>query len=621
MRRRGPRHGIARHRAIGMFSRVWWRRRRTGAALVAAAEGFAVLALAMTLAAPAGAQVPGNPYQFMRRDYQRQQQRGGFFGGFFGAPDHTRRHRATPRVQRHVDYSHAPPPQKQQSKPDPNKPITTIVVMGGSMADWLAYGLEDAFSDSPNVEIVRKDQPKSGLLRYKYKSDLDWWHVAREELANQKANYVVMMLGVMDRQNIRESDVAKEAEKEAQKNAQKNAADASKAGQNEKDAKGADKSVKETAKPSRGVLTFRSPQWERVYTRRIDKTIAALKSKGVPVFWVGLPSIRGTKSTANAVYLNNLYRQRAERAGIVYIDVWDGFVDDSGKYSSYGPDYEGQTRRLRSPDGVFFTKYGARKLAHYVEREIRRYMANRVTTLTLPTGPLGPTPGAKSAVRPLAGPVLPLTAPTGNSDVLLGGAGAPPQRPDAIATNVLVKGNALSAPPGRADDFKWPPDSQDYGKPPAPPPAPEKTSKTNETPPAAPPAQAGAPSGAVPLTPAPAAGQSAQQPAAATETDAAQAKAAADAKAQAEAAKQAQEKAAQQKAAEAKAAKAKAAEEARAKEKARREAEARRRAAERARAEAQQGLRPPGRIETRPQHRPRRQSDNPFKDLFGLFGQ
>ena len=498
-----------------MFGSVQRRHRRIGAALVAAAEGLAVLALVLAAATPALAQVGGNPFQFMRREYKRQQQQGGFFGGFFGGPDHSRRHRGASQVQRHVDYSRAPPPQKQESQPDPTKPVTSIVVMGGSMGDWLAYGLEDAFADSPNVEIVRKDEPNSGLLRYKAKSDLDWWHVARDDLAQQKANFVVMMLGVMDRQNIRESDVAKEAAQAAQKNA----VDASKAGQN-KDAKDA----KNTPKSSRGVLTFRSPQWERVYTRRIDKTIAALKSRGVPVFWVGLPSIRGTKSTADAVYLNNLYRDRAERAGIVYVDVWDGFVDEAGKYSSFGPDYEGQTRRLRSRDGVFFTKYGARKLAHYVEREIRHYMTNRVTTLTFPTGPLGPAPGAgKSAVRPLAGPVLPLTAPTGNSDVLLGGAGVPPQRADAIATNVLVKGNALSAPPGRADDFKWPPDSQDYGKPPAPPPAPDKTSKTNNTSPAAapvPPAQASAPSAAVPLTPAPAVSESAQQPAAAAKTDA-----------------------------------------------------------------------------------------------------
>jgi hypothetical protein len=59
--------------------------------------------------------------------------------------------------------------------------------------------------------------------------------------------------------------------------------------------------------------------------------------KGVPVFWVGLPWIRGPRSTADVAYLNDLYRARAERAGIVYIDVWDGFVDEDGMYSNSGP--------------------------------------------------------------------------------------------------------------------------------------------------------------------------------------------------------------------------------------------------------------------------------------------
>ena len=329
-------------------------------------------------------------------------------------------------------------------------------------------------------------------------------------------------------------------------------------------------------KSARGVIEFRSDQWAKVYSRRIDETIAALKSRGVPVFWVGLPSIRGTKSTADAVYLNNLFRARAQRAGVTYIDVWDGFVDDAGKYSSYGPDYEGQTRRLRSGDGVFFTKYGARKLAHYVEREIRRYMNNRVTTLTLPSAPFGVTPGGKSAVRPLAGPVLPLTTTPGNADVLLGGAGMRPARSDAVASSVLVKGDALSAPPGRADDFKWPPDSQDYGKPPAPPPAAKEPAKTGPAatapmrlappvaaapapqqqavaPHPAPPAQAKSPPAAsAPVAVAPASiiapepDQAAAEKAAADE---AQAKAEAKAKAEAEAKKQAAEKKAEEKSA------------------------------------------------------------------------
>ncbi len=124
----------------------------------------------------------------------------------------------------------------------------------------------------------------------------------------------------------------------------------------------------------------------------------------MPVFWVGLPAIRGTKSTADTVYLNDLYRARAEKAGAVYIDVWDGFVDEAGKYTNFGPDYEGQMRRLRSGDGVYFTKYGARKLAHYVERELRRYMSNCGGPVALPSGPMGPVPAdGKSVVRPGCG--------------------------------------------------------------------------------------------------------------------------------------------------------------------------------------------------------------------------
>ena len=189
----------------------------------------------------------------------------------------------------------------------------------------------------------------------------------------------------------------------------------------------------------------------------------------MPVFWVGLPAIRGTKSTADASYLNDLFRARAERAGVNYIDVWDGFVDEAGKYSNFGPDYEGQMRRLRSSDGVYFTKSGARKLAHYVEREIRRYMSNR-GPVALPSGPMGPVPAeTKSTVRPVAGPVVPLTVTPGNSEELLGGSSSQPVHSDATANRVLVKGEPVPAPPGRADDFVWPlgSDAKNMNVPPA----------------------------------------------------------------------------------------------------------------------------------------------------------
>src|SRR5262249_50977202 len=65
-------------------------------------------------------------------------------------------------------------------------------------------------------------------------------------------------------------------------------------------------------------------------------------------------------------------------------------------------------------------------------------------------------PGRKSerggSVRPMAGPVVPLTgANVGSEQVLLGGPGGSPG-----ATVGLSADDAVAAPSGRADDFSWP---------------------------------------------------------------------------------------------------------------------------------------------------------------------
>ena len=128
----------------------------------------------------------------------------------------------------------------------------------------------------------------------------------------------------------------------------------------------------------------------------------------------------------DTLFLDSLYRDVAGKAGITYVDVWDGFVDEAGRFVQKGPDFEGQIRQLRSSDGVYFTKAGARKLAHYVEREITRLLAARSSPITLPTEPATPDANAlpgQPAPRPLAGPIVPLVASSVGTDQLLGGAG------------------------------------------------------------------------------------------------------------------------------------------------------------------------------------------------------
>jgi hypothetical protein len=127
-----------------------------------------------------------------------------------------------------------------------------------------------------------------------------------------------------------------------------------------------------------------------------------------------------------------------------------------------GPDFEGQIRRLRSGDGTHFTQPGARKLAHYVEREIQRTLMTHATPVALPAvdepAPQAPTaarPGNATIARPLAGPVMPLTT-AAEADELVGGASNRPAAVDPIAARVLVRGEPARVPIGRADDFVWP---------------------------------------------------------------------------------------------------------------------------------------------------------------------
>ncbi len=347
-----------------------------------------------------------------------------------------------------------------------------MIVIGDSLAEWLAYGLEETFADAPEVGIVRKIRPYSGLVRYDVKADSpDWSQAVKDLLATEKPAAIVIMLGINDRLPLREvippprpaatPPAPGQAATPAAPAAAPTAADTP-AHPDTEQPSAAKNDVQK--RPPGGIYEFHTDRWGELYSKRIDDMIAAAKSKGVPVFWVGMPAVRGTKSTTDMSYLDELYRARAEKAGITYVDIWDGFVDEQGHYTQQGPDFEGQTRRLRTYDGVHFTKYGAEKLAHYVEHDLRRMLTNRVVPVALP-GPEEQAPAPAKGAKPAVGPVVPLGAiGSGEGGELLGSSNHASQKePDPVATRVLSRGDAIQAAPGRADDFSWPRPSADTG--------------------------------------------------------------------------------------------------------------------------------------------------------------
>ena len=419
---------------------------------------------------------------------QPQRGGGGFGGGWFGndmfqppqqpAPQPRWKGRqALPAVREREEFSKAPPPEKRGTVPERH-----ILVLGDAMADWLAYGLEDVYADQPDMGVIRKHKTVSGLIKYQPKGDpADWAAAAKGVLVTEKADAIVVMLGLDDRVAIREPAVDKSDNKSGNKKDAKVKPDgkllsAKPAAKSDSGSMAADPELspddaadsndvrpviepEKSAHSPNGLYEFREKRWVELYREKIEEMIGVLKSKGVPVLWVGLPVVRGPKATADTAFLDTLYREAAGKAGITYVDVWDGFVDEAGRFLQQGPDFEGQIRRLRSNDGVYFTKAGALKLAHHVEREINRLLAARSAPIVLPTEPATPDANAlpdQPAPRPLAGPIVPLAASSVGADQLLGGPGARPATIDAQAARVLVKGEPLSAPAGRADDFAWP---------------------------------------------------------------------------------------------------------------------------------------------------------------------
>ncbi len=426
-------------------------------------ESGPLIALAVAVALLVGVVAPASA-QFFNFWSRPQPRSGGWFGGELFAPF---QQQAPKQVQ---SFSKAPPPEKRETVPERN-----VLVLGDAMADWLAYGLEDAYLEQPDMGVIRRHKTISGLIKYQPKGEpADWAAAAKGILATETADAIVVMLGLNDRVAMRDTAADKADSKSTDKKSDRKDARA------KPDAKPEDKPVdtelspddaadngdvpavaapEKSARSPSGLYEFRSERWVELYSKKIEEMIGVLKSKGVPVLWVGLPAVRGPKATADTLFLDSLYRDAAAKAGITYVDVWDGFVDEVGRFVLRGPDFEGQPRKLRSDDGVYFTRPGARKLAHYVEREIGRLLATRSAPLALPTEPATPDANAlpgQPVPRPLAGPIVPLVASSVGTDQLLGGPGSRPAAVDALAARTLVKGEPLAPPAGRADDFVWP---------------------------------------------------------------------------------------------------------------------------------------------------------------------
>ena len=368
-------------------------------AFVAMLTGVAVVSLA---SGPAEAQERVERRSFLQL----------LFGGGRSKPEPQKPER-TSRVRKPSSSpSIAPPPEPVVEKLENAR---KILVVGDFLANGTADGLTAAFAQAPGVVIVDRTNGSSGLVRDDY---YDWPGEARAIVEEVQPSIIVVQVGSNDRQQL-----VVNGEREP----------------------------------------VRSQNWMAEYERRVRLLIDALGGGGTPLLWVGLPAFQSPSMTTDMVALNGVYRSQIEKAGGEFIDIWDGFVDEEGKFIFTGSDINGQQVRLRGSDGINVTTAGRRKIAFYAEKSIRRLLgdaaAEGITTLDsagLPEIFMPPPPGETAAAVMRTTPVA-MTDPAldGGSALL----GEMPQTAGLVRSprdQLIVDGVLPDPPEGRVDNFAWP---------------------------------------------------------------------------------------------------------------------------------------------------------------------
>ena len=315
-----------------------------------------------------------------------------------------------PVSERPSDTAAAPAEEPAVTKtPDAKK----VLVIGDFMATALADGLTMATAEDADLQIEKGSDGSSGLVRTDH---LDWPKTLKQQIDSMHPALIVIMLGSNDRQQMTVGGVKQK---------------------------------------------FRTEAWNNEYERRVIQLIDVAKSNKIPFIWTGLPSFQQPSLSADAASLNTLYREKVEAAGGVFIDIWDGFADEEGKFIATGSDINGQPVRLRGSDGLSLTKAGKRKMAFYLERDLRRLtgtdeIANliRLDSTNLPADkPASTTPTIANITTV---PPMSLADPELDGTKELLDSNLQPKTSGTTPRDLLIeKGETETAPEGRVDDFRW----------------------------------------------------------------------------------------------------------------------------------------------------------------------
>lgn len=375
--------------------------------MVAEAQEAAVTAVPVISASEQRAE----PVRIAQQQQQRPRRRKTLMDLLFGGGEEQRQDEApvveAPAVVRTPKQATLPP-----AKPAVEKAVgaTRLAVFGDSMAVDLGKALERLYAEDPNLVIISQGVGSSGFVRPDF---FDWNKTIGEQIAANSFDIAVVMIGINDRQ---------------------------------------------TMKVDGKSLKSLTPEWSAEYTARVTSFVTQLRTANKPTIWVGLPPMEAPSYATAINQINDMQKLAAFSGGAEFLDIFERFATEEGKYTAQGPDLNGNRVRMRKDDGIHFSAAGADKLAFYLSQTLKLYYRGGGTVGIEVADPLLGT-DAQQMVRPpyqglgqirlleVAGAVISLThAQRRAADLVTAGAVDLP--PLAFDPKLLME-----APAGRVDAF------------------------------------------------------------------------------------------------------------------------------------------------------------------------
>jgi uncharacterized protein len=269
--------------------------------------------------------------------------------------------------------------------------VYRILVIGDALAGGLGAGMTRMSQDDAKIEVINRFNESSGLAR---REVYDWAAALPKIVADKPVNAVVVLVGMNDRQSIRDGNFRH---------------------------------------------VFRAPDWVKAYEANIDQLIAATKTLNAQLFWISLPPMANSAFDADMRLLSGLHSARVAEKGGRYVDVRPFFVAADGSYIDKGPDEAGVERKLRARDGITFFKQGNNRFGQLVLKAMQADIQRVPTPVASAPAVVVQTPGIVAETIPVEPPSFGQTGLDGEDIVL---------RADAVT--VAAEGNVTAAKSGNA---------------------------------------------------------------------------------------------------------------------------------------------------------------------------